>query len=292
MKTTYLRLAILMGIFLGCSLIICFYLVNIIDRKSKLLDQHEKKAALYPVDDRPLPTDDRPKPAAIQEYVKGIDISHFQGTINWDLVAQDSIAFVFMKATGFKYLHSGPLEVDPTYYNNWREASKNKLICGAYHFFHPNHDAVEQANFFIQTVRTNYRNKNTLPPVLDVEYQPLSPKDPIRSDRTITVQEYANRVLTWLEVVEDSLGRTPIIYTNLYVGDKYLSDSTFQQYPLYMAYPVSTYQHNSPWLPKAWDHYFFWQYSTKHKIAGIKTHVDQDVFNGNKQELETFIELY
>ncbi len=97
--------------------------------------------------------------------VHGIDISHYQGIINWDKLlhnkeAKFPIHFIFMKAT------EGGDYGDETFVENFSQARKYGFIRGAYHYFLPKTDAHKQADFFISTV---HLSKGDLPPVLDVE---------------------------------------------------------------------------------------------------------------------------
>ena len=97
--------------------------------------------------------------------VHGIDISHYQGKIDWELLthnreAQFPIHFIFLKAT------EGGDHGDDTFTQNFGQARKYGFIRGAYHYFIPKTDARKQADFFIRTVQLA---KGDLPPVLDVE---------------------------------------------------------------------------------------------------------------------------
>src|SRR5690606_30109782 len=102
-----------------------------------------------------------PKPYTIY----GIDVSYYQGKIDWPKVKameEDGVkvTFAFIKAT------EGLLSVDPYFQRNWREAPKAGIKVGAYHFFRPKKSGLWQANFFLQTVSLE---KGDLPPVVDIE---------------------------------------------------------------------------------------------------------------------------
>lgn len=97
--------------------------------------------------------------------VHGIDVSYYQGKIDWQKVKamrEDGVyvSFAFIKAT------EGLLNVDPYFQRNWREAPKAGIKVGAYHFFRPKRSGLWQANFFLQTVSIE---KGDLPPVVDIE---------------------------------------------------------------------------------------------------------------------------
>src|SRR5690348_11115326 len=91
----------------------------------------------------------------------GIDVSHYDGTIDWAQAFGSGIAFAFMKATestGF---------VDPSFATNWKTAGDNGVIRGAYHFFRASADATAQADFFVQTA--GVPAAGDLPLTLDLE---------------------------------------------------------------------------------------------------------------------------
>ncbi len=98
--------------------------------------------------------------------IHGIDVSHHQGTIDWDKVATATIAddarveFVFIKAT------EGKSHLDRNFQRNFRKAGQYGLIRGAYHYFSPNVSGDRQARYFMDNVQLE---EGDLPPVLDIE---------------------------------------------------------------------------------------------------------------------------
>ena len=131
--------------------------------------------------------------------VHGVDVSHYQGVIDWKRVAADSLGdfplrFAFLKAT------EGGDHGDSTFQRHFAEARKAGLVCGAYHYFIPATDARRQADFFIRTVPLR---KGDLPPVLDVET--LGKRSP---------RELRAAVKIWLNHVERHYGVKPILYTS------------------------------------------------------------------------------
>ena len=93
--------------------------------------------------------------------VKGVDVSHYDGTIDWAAANKAGIAFAFMKST------EGTGFVDPQFAANWKGAGDAGVIRGAYHFFRPATDATAQADFFVQT--TGVPGKGDPPPTIDLE---------------------------------------------------------------------------------------------------------------------------
>ena len=135
----------------------------------------------------------------------GIDVSEYQGKINWSYVdtleKKYPLHYVFIRAT------VGKDRKDYQFKRNWLGAKENKMIRGAYHYYRPNENSLEQAELFIKTVSLQ---KGDLPPVLDIEKLPKN-------------QSIANLKLglkRWLQAVESHYGVKPIIYT----GERYYDD--------------------------------------------------------------------
>lgn len=199
--------------------------------------------------------------------VHGIDISHYQGTIDWPLLSQNSfgdypIRFVFMKAT-----EGGDLK-DKTFENNFEQARKHGFIRGAYHFYNPKTDALKQADFFIENVRLE---AGDLPPVLDVE---ITGKK--------STKELQEGVKEWLFRVETHYGVKPIIYASYKFKMKFLNDSIFNTFPYWIAH----YYVDSVRYTGQWD---FWQHSDVGNVPGIKGAVDLNVFNGSTESLQELV---
>lgn len=194
----------------------------------------------------------------------GIDVSKWQGTVNWKSVQQAGIAFAFARAT------YGATEVDSCFSENWQGMQEADIIRGAYHFFLAADDPTDQADFFIRTVGS--LAPDDLPPVIDVEAG------------SGTNSDLAASVQTWLTTVEQGLGRRPIIYTAPSFWNESLT-SGFGSYPLW----VAEYGVTSPKAVNGWTNWTFWQYSSTGVVTGVNGAVDLDDFNGTDQELAAFI---
>lgn len=199
--------------------------------------------------------------------IHGIDVSRYQQQINWEEVAQMEvkgirIGFVFIKAT------EGLQNVDPKFKQNWRNAAKNNIPKGAYHFFIPGKDAKGQAENFIKRVSLE---KGDLPPVLDIEM-----------GRRFSVTQMQKEVKIWLDMVENRYGMKPVIYTNIDFYRKYFS-SGFEEYPLWIAHYLQ------PQKPRIINKWVFWQHSEKGRVNGIKSRVDFNVFYGDSTDFEALL---
>ncbi len=209
--------------------------------------------------------DDLPTgPAPVDGPLPGIDVSHWQGAIDWDAVAADGVEFAFIKAT------EGGDYVDPRFAANWSGAQRAGVVRGAYHFFRPQTDAVAQAEHFLRTVQLA---PGDLPPVLDVEVTDG------RSAATI-----AAGVRTWLQEVERATGRRPILYTRASFWTAQMG-SGFGGYPLWVAH----YGVSSPNIPAEWSGWTFWQHSDAGRVDGISGDVDLNWFNGDRAESQAFV---
>lgn len=194
----------------------------------------------------------------------GIDVSRWQGTIDWSAVAADGVEFAFIKAT------EGGDYTDPRFAANWAGAQQAGVARGAYHFYRPQTDAMAQAAHFLRTVQLA---PGDLPPVLDVE---------VTDGRSAA--QIAAGVRTWLQEVERATGRRPILYTRASFWTGQMGGG-FGGYPLWVAH----YGVSSPSIPAEWSGWTFWQHSDAGSVDGIGGGVDLDWFNGDREEFEAFI---
>ena len=196
----------------------------------------------------------------------GIDVSHYQGEINWKMLKQTRqgkfpVEFIFMKAT------EGGDFSDDRFVANFDSAKVHGFIRGAYHFYNPKTDADKQADFFIRSVKLE---PGDLPPVLDIE---MKSKDMKKLQEDLKI---------WLRKVEDHYGVKPIIYASYKFKTKYLNDSIFNTYPYWIAhYYVDSVRYQGEWK--------FWQHTDVGTLPGIDEKVDLNVFNGSFSELKNIL---
>ena len=198
--------------------------------------------------------------------VHGIDISHYQGEVDWKMLKQTRqgqfpINFVFMKAT------EGGDFSDDKFVANFDSARAHGFIRGAYHFYNPKTDAHKQADFFIQSVKLE---PGDLPPVLDIEKKGRD------------VKKLQQDLKVWLRKVESHYGVKPIIYASYKFKTRYLNDSVFNTYPYWIAhYYVDSVQYQGEWK--------FWQHTDVGTLPGIEEKVDLNIFNGSLQDLKCLL---
>ncbi len=197
--------------------------------------------------------------------IRGIDISRYQGEINWRKlqfarIDNCPLRFVLIKST------EGASRIDPYFNKNFYNAREFGFKRGAYHFWSNTSSAKSQANFFIKNTELA---KGDLPPVLDVEKLPKN-KD---------VESFQRDLLTWLHAVEDRFHCKPIIYTYYKFKQEYLNTPVFDQYPLWIAhYYTEEMQYEGEWK--------FWQHTDMGRLPGINGYVDFNVYNGSFYDLE------
>ena len=196
----------------------------------------------------------------------GIDVSYYQGVINWTTVRNAGVRFAFIR------LSDGDVFQDPKFTANWNGAKQAGVIRGAYQFFRPNQNVTAQADKMIAAIGTY--QQGDLPPVIDVE-----------ATGGLSPSAVASRVRTWVDRVKNALGVTPIVYTGKYFWrDQVGGPTSFVNNPLWIAQYTSL----CPDLPAPWQRWTFWQYSESGTVAGISGKVDMNRFNGSVAELEAF----
>jgi len=197
--------------------------------------------------------------------VNGVDVSHWDGAIDWAKVKAGGIDFAIMKATETTDF------VDATFATNWKAAADAGVIRGAYHFFRSNIDGVAQADFFLKTIGPSL--DGDLPPTLDLE---------TLDGASATVAGQA--ALAFLARVQQVTGRTPIVYTSASFLSSINSPPGFSAYTLW----VANWQVTCPKIPSPpWSDWTIWQSSSTTTVPGINVKVDYNQFNGTLDDLQT-----
>ncbi len=212
------------------------------------------------------------------QTILGVDVSSYEGTINWSQVKAGGYTFAFAKAT------EGVGLTDSYFVGNETNGTSAGVVMGAYHFAHPeSNTATAEANYFL-SVAGPYIKTCYLPPVLDLEDPPSGPS----LSTYFTPAQLTAWVQTWMTTVKSATGIAPIIY----IGPSNASfvDSSLNVYGLwiddYNSNPKNPPPNIGVW--KTWD---FKQYSWTGTIPGISgtNNVDQDVFHGSMNQFNTLI---
>ncbi len=212
---------------------------------------------------------DLPKP---RDYpIHGIDVSKYQGTIDWSAVASSGVKFVWIKAS------EGGDHADERFQANWEGAKQAGIPHGAYHFVYWCRPPMEEVNWFEQQAPVE---DGALPPVLDVEATPTSRTCHRQLDRDSAIADM--RVM--LQEMERHYGKRPVIYTSVDFYEAILSDGAFEDYPMWVR---STKHHPSVrYGSRDWR---FWQYQADGHVPGIEGHVDRNAFYGTRAQWEAFL---
>jgi lysozyme len=201
--------------------------------------------------------------------VHGVDVSRWQGEIDWLKLRSQGANFVYIKAT------DGGDHIDPMFRKNWNAAARAGLKRGAYHFFYWCRTAGEQADWFIRNVP---KIDGALPPVIDVEWNGES-----SCKRRPSRERVLEKMQVFMDKLERHYGQRPIIYT---APDFYRDrlKGAFTDYPFWLravaAHPSKVYP-GRKWV--------FWQYSGSGLTQGLKGRIDLNVFHGSEAAWHTWV---
>jgi GH25 family lysozyme M1 (1,4-beta-N-acetylmuramidase) len=195
--------------------------------------------------------------------VEGIDVSHWNGFIDWDAVAASGRTFAFVSVGDGSF-------IDPRFTQNWNNAKAAGLYRGVYQYFRASGDPIAQADIVID--RVGRLGRGDLPVVLDLEE--------LDGESGATT---AARALAWMRHIEQGTGKTPILYINVSTWLAIGSPNFLASYPLWLA----SWGVSCPDVPSGWRTWKFHQYSATGRVPGIFGDVDLNRFNGPLSVLET-----
>lgn len=203
-----------------------------------------------------------------QYSVRGIDVSHHNEYVNWHMLNEDNISFVYMKST------EGTDHIDREYKNNYYLAKEVGLKVGTYHFYTFGKDGREQAQHFINN--SNIYSGDIIP-AIDVEHSYIN--------RATTTKNSYNNMIAELrsmeEVLNEHYGVRPIIYTNKECYKLYIKDN-FPNNPLWICD-----LHNVP--NDDHSHWDIWQFSHTGTLKGVVGNVDLNFYRGTFEEFKSLL---
>ena len=205
-----------------------------------------------------------------QYPIHGIDVSRYQGQINWQQTKRGGVAFAFIKAT------EGGDHLDKNFRANWYGAGKAGIPRAAYHFFYFCRPAYQQANWFKRKVP---KDPKALPPVLDVEWNNSSKTCKTRPSPA----KVRSEMKVFLNMMERHYGKKPLIYTTV----DFYKDNNLASFTGYEYWLRSVADHPSQVYPN--QRWTFWQYTGTGKIPGIKGDTDINVFAGTTEQWQTWV---
>lgn len=204
-----------------------------------------------------------------EEYpVRGIDVSHYQGEIDWQELASNDIDFAYIKAT------EGSSHKDECFEYNLENALKTELYVGAYHFFSLESSGETQAENFIASVP---KNEGMLPPVIDVEFYADIEKNP--------PEDISAELEAMINALRDYYGAEPVIYTTQEVYKLYIACACKEQ-DIWIRDVLMT-----PYLPDGRD-WTFWQYTNREVLSGYmgeEKFIDMNVFCGSETDFAQYL---
>jgi uncharacterized protein (TIGR03382 family) len=200
--------------------------------------------------------------------VKGIDVSYYQGTIDWTAVKNDGVKFAFIRVS------DGLNTIDNKFSANWSGSRAAGVKHGAYQFFRPSQDPIAQADLLLAKIGSKLE-PDDLPPVIDAEASDG------QSAATITT-----KVKKWVAHVKAATGRDPIIYTGFYFWRDSVGAPDITSSPLWHAQYSSV---ACPNIAPPWQDWALWQYSSTGTVAGIAGNVDMNRWNGDINSFNAFL---
>ena len=205
------------------------------------------------------------KVCAAGDTLFGIDVSYYQGDIDWNAVAASGVIFAWTRAS-----HALQFD-DPQLQNNLNGARAAGVHIGVYQYFEPTQDPIAQAQRMLDL--TGPLQPGDLPPMIDVE----------AADK-LGKAAYADAIRAWLDHVEAATGVVPFIYSGYYYWNDYVGTAEFADHPLI----IPNYNPGCPLIPDAWSTWTVHQYCDCGSIPGIKGNVDVDTFNGDLDALKGY----
>lgn len=196
--------------------------------------------------------------------VKGIDVSYYQGTIDWAAAKTDGVRYAFVRVS------DGTTFEDPKFAANWQGTKAQGIVRGAYQYFRPNQDAIAQADMMLDAIGGDIA-PGDLPPVIDVE-----------TDGGLTPAQVTAKVKTWVSRVKAATGRDPIIYTGFYFWRDQVGAPDITSSSLWHAQYTSA---SCPNIAPPWQDWAFWQFTSSGAVDGISGNVDVNRFNGTLTDL-------
>ncbi|MEU4220446.1 GH25 family lysozyme [Actinoplanes sp. NPDC026623] len=203
----------------------------------------------------------------------GIDVSRYQGSINWTSVHNAGIQFAYIKSTeGISYK-------DPNFGTNYVGAYNAGVIRGAYHFALPDRSTgTAQANYLASSGGAWSADGRTLPAALDIEFNPYG-----ATCYGLSQAAMRTWISDFLNTYRGRTGRYAVIYTTTSWWTSCTGNwsGPWANHPLWIARWASA----PGTLPAGAPYYSFWQYTAGGSVAGVGGAVDRNYFNGDRSRL-------
>ena len=195
--------------------------------------------------------------------VEGLDVSVYQGTIDWTAVKNAGKSFAIARVS------DGLNHPDTQFAANWSGIKAVGMVRGVYQYFEPAQDPVAQANLLLQ--KTGALGAGDLAPVIDVETM-----------GGLSASAVNAAVSQWISTIASATGRRPIVYSSPSfwsgLGNPTVAADLW----------IANWGVSCPSVPSAWSSWRLWQYSSTGTVAGISGSIDVDRFNGTLADLQAY----
>ncbi|HUZ67955.1 MAG TPA: GH25 family lysozyme [Beijerinckiaceae bacterium] len=210
-------------------------------------------------------------PAPRKYPIHGIDVSKYQGNINWAAVRRARVKFAWIKAT------EGGDYVDSNFQRNWFAAKAAGVPRGAYHFVYWCRPWQQEIAWFEANVPVD---PDALPPVLDVEATP----DSKTCKRHLVRAQVIREMSAMLAELQRHYGKRPIIYTTVDFYRAILQPNVFSNYAIWVR--STKYRPAVEYGNRKWR---FWQYQSDGYVPGVPGKVDRNAFYGDAAQWRAFL---
>ena len=200
-------------------------------------------------------------PSRTKYPVRGIDVSHHQGAIDWSRVRTNGIQFAYIKAT------EGTDFKDGNFTENWNAAAAAGIKRGAYHFFRLETSGEAQAANFIATVPNDV---DALPPAIDLEFSGHN------KSRRPPGEIFQRELSVFWDAIVAHYGKVPVVYTMTDFQRQYLAQMPIER--LWIREVILSPR-------QSWT---IWQFSPRGRVRGVGGFVDINAFNGTLADFEKF----
>jgi lysozyme len=199
------------------------------------------------------------------EVVAGIDVSRYQGSVDWRAVRASGVALALVRVS------DGTAVLDAQFPAHWAGARAAGVLRGAYQYFRPAQDPVAQAQLVLAQLGAD---RGELPPALDVE-----------DDGGLDPPAVEAAIRTWVAVIEPVIRRPPILYTGAYFWRDAVGGADLTASPLWHAQYTDA---PCPTIAAPWRAWMLWQHTDRGTVPGIAGPVSLSRFNGSAADLAAF----
>ncbi len=207
-------------------------------------------------------------PSKSRYPVRGIDLSHHQGDIDWEMLKETDVSFAYIKAT------EGQDFKDTRFQQNWEGSRNVGIPRGAYHFFTFCSPGDLQADHFLQVVPPDVR---TLPPAIDIEFAG-------NCKNWTSIEEIRRELSVFLSKLETARVEEPVLYVTRESYRRIVAD----RFPTHKLWIRGVFR--KPDLTAGHD-WLFWQFADRGRLSGVEGFIDLNVFKGAHSDFAAILSI-